>query len=146
MNKGYCPASPANHVEHLTILYDGACPLCIASVKWLQKRMRSEGLLFIDLGSDEGVALRADLPSSIKDLDTMFLIRSRDGKAWVRSTAALRSTRGLRHPWRWLVVGLAVPRPLRDWCYRQVARRRQRMACSRAECIHESHGDSSSNE
>ena len=146
MNKGYCLISPANRVDYLTVLYDEACPLCTNSVEWLRKRMRPGRLVFIELGSDEGMALRSNLPATIRDLDTMFLIRSRDGRSWVRSTAALLSTRGLRHPWRWLVAGLIVPRPIRDWCYRQVARRRQRITCTKAECIHESQSDSSSNE
>ena len=121
-------------MQQYTLLYDGSCSLCIASISWLQKRARENYFVFVDLSSSEGKKLHSTISPKIKNLDSMFLVRMSDGQSWARSTAALKATSGLQLRWRWLVFGLLIPKPLRDLCYKQIAKRRHRVLCSN-ECL-----------
>jgi predicted DCC family thiol-disulfide oxidoreductase YuxK len=58
------------------------------------------------------------------DAKTFVLIA--DGKAYLRSDAAIRVTRYLAGGWRLLGAIRIIPRPLRDWAYDFVARNRYR--------------------
>jgi predicted DCC family thiol-disulfide oxidoreductase YuxK len=58
-----------------------------------------------------------------------------DGTLYQRSTAALRIMRGLRAPWPVLAFFLLVPRPIRDWAYDLIARRRYRWFGRRETCM-----------
>ena len=46
-----------------------------------------------------------------------------DGRAYLRSDAAIQVLRRLPG-WFWMVLALAVPRPVRDWAYDRIARNR----------------------
>lgn len=48
------------------------------------------------------------------------------GRVYKESTAALRTARYLKWPYRWSYVFIVVPRPIRDVFYRLVARNRYR--------------------
>lgn len=49
-----------------------------------------------------------------------------DGRAYVRSDAAIRVARYLRGAWKLLSMVKIVPRPIRDYAYDVVARNRHR--------------------
>jgi predicted DCC family thiol-disulfide oxidoreductase YuxK len=49
-----------------------------------------------------------------------------DGRAYVKSDAAIRVSRYLRRAWRLLGAIKIIPRPIRDWAYDIVARNRYR--------------------
>ena len=58
-----------------------------------------------------------------------------DGKAYVRSDAAIRVARFLRGAWRLLCLVGIVPRPIRDYAYDVVARNRYRWFGRHDACI-----------
>jgi predicted DCC family thiol-disulfide oxidoreductase YuxK len=58
-----------------------------------------------------------------------------DGRAYVRSDAAIRVARYLRGAWKWLVLIKLVPRPIRDYAYDVVARNRYRWFGRHEACI-----------
>jgi len=47
-----------------------------------------------------------------------------DGKAYVKSDAAIRISRYFRGAWKLLGVVRIIPRPIRDWVYDVIARNR----------------------
>jgi predicted DCC family thiol-disulfide oxidoreductase YuxK len=65
--------------------------------------------------------------------DTIVLVE--DGRRYERSAAVLRIARQLRAPWPLLFAFIVVPRPLRDWAYDAVARRRYRWFGRRETCM-----------
>ena len=67
------------------------------------------------------------------DVETFVVIA--DGKAYLRSDAAIRVARHLRGAWRWLGAVKIIPRPVRDWVYDLVARNRYRWFGRRDQCI-----------
>ena len=106
----------------MVILYDGECSFCSATIQFILKRDRQGIFHFASIQSKAGRRLLRDHGVDEPDLDTMFLLE--DGHLSERSTAALRI--GTRLPRYGLLaaLGLWVPRFLRDWCYRLVARNR----------------------
>ena len=108
------------------VLYDGECGFCSRSVQFAFRRDPKARYRFASLQSETGRRLLREhgLPEAVT---TVVLVE--DGRAFVRSTAALRIGLGLRWPWSWLAaLGFVVPRPLRDAAYGWVARHRHRIA------------------
>lgn len=104
------------------MLYDGACGFCSRSVRFVFDRDPEGAFRYASLASEAGRRLLREHGLPEGTLDTVVLIE--DGRAHLRSTAALRVARRLRGAWRLLYAFVAVPRPVRDWAYRQVATRR----------------------
>lgn len=115
------------------MLYDGACNLCTAVVQFTIVRDRRGALTYAALQSDPGRRLLAEYGIDDSATDTFVFID--DGRAYIRSEAALRLVRQLSWPWPALSALLVVPRPLRDPIYRYVAERRYRWFGKRRTCM-----------
>jgi len=115
------------------VLYDGNCNLCAGVVQFSIRRDRRGRLKYAALQSETGRRLLAAHGLESSAGDTFVLIEK--GKAYVRSTAALRLARHLGGAWPALSALLAVPRPLRDPLYAVVARNRYRWFGKRAQCM-----------
>ena len=115
------------------VLFDGVCHLCSSSVKFIIRRDPSARFRFAPLQSPIGQDLlrRHRLPADTSD--TFVLIEG--GRAYTRSTAALRVARRLSGLWPVAYLGIVVPRPVRDAIYRVIARNRYRWFGRRAECM-----------
>ena len=105
------------------ILFDGVCNLCNNSVQFIIKRDPMGRFRFAALQSAAAESLlkstgAGPLPDSI--------VLVRDGRVYTQSGAVLRIARELRGLWPLAYAFIIVPRPLRDWAYRLVARNRYR--------------------
>jgi predicted DCC family thiol-disulfide oxidoreductase YuxK len=82
-------------------------------------------MVFTSLQSDAGqkVLMTFHLPTI--DFDTFVYIS--DGKVYDRSTAALTVLRDLGGFGKLMYIFILIPRPLRDWVYRFIARHRYRI-------------------
>jgi predicted DCC family thiol-disulfide oxidoreductase YuxK len=127
-------AGPADRTAPLSagpvLLFDGDCPLCHASVRFVLRHERRPDLRFAPLGGPAARRLLADRPdlAAVDSLMWVEHIGSGGGKrVLVRSAAALRTARSLGLPWSLLSILWIVPRPLRDAVYDAVARRRRRL-------------------
>lgn len=116
---------------HPIILFDGTCVFCDRTVQLLMRLDRKERLRFAPLQSDAAVALfqRFDVPDSI---DSIVLVH--DGSARVESAAAIGIARLLGFPWSLAATIWIIPRPIRDWAYRFVARHRYTIFGTRETC------------
>ena len=107
------------------VLFDGHCNFCSGVVNFLIDRDPHGRLQFAALQSDTGRRLLAEHGLSMPDEpDTMVFIVG--GKAFVRSDAALATTKYLSGLWPLARVALVVPRCLRDAVYTFVACNRYR--------------------
>ena len=107
------------------VLFDGHCNFCSGVVNFLIDRDPHGRLQFATLQSDTGRRLLAEHRLSMPDEpDTMVFIVG--GKAFVRSDAALATTKYLSGLWPLARVAWVVPRFLRDAVYTFVARNRYR--------------------
>ena len=113
------------------LLFDGECGLCQRSVKALIKYDRSGLMRFAPLGGETSTkALAALGQSDLANADSVVLITK--GKAFIRSDAGIRALLACGGVWKLFGVFLIVPKPLRDWLYLWVAKRRKRFFAKRA--------------
>jgi len=128
--------------NRLVIIFDGHCGLCNRSVRWFLVRDRNDRLRFAPSESPKVAAVLARHgcnPAGVADLpDSILVVRDPDGakeQLLMRSDAVLAMLTELPRPWpsvarllRW------IPRPLRDWGYRLIARWRYRIWGRIQEC------------
>ena len=110
-----------------TILFDGVCNLCSGVVRFVIARDPHARFRFAALQSDAARRACAEAgatPPAAVDPDTIIVIA--DGRALERSDAALAIASRLPFPWPMFGVFRILPRALRDWLYRFVARNRYR--------------------
>lgn len=111
------------------ILFDGVCNLCNGAVNFIIDRDKPGRFRFAALQSQRASALLVQQGAKPlvagTDPDSMVLLE--DGKLYEQSTAALRIARRLSGVWPVLYyLFIWVPRPIRDWVYRVIARNRYR--------------------
>jgi predicted DCC family thiol-disulfide oxidoreductase YuxK len=110
-----------------TILFDGVCNLCSGVVRFVIARDPHAHFRFAALQSDAARRACAEVgatPPAAVDPDTIIVIVN--GRALERSDAALAIASRLPFPWPMFGVFRILPRALRDWLYRFVAKNRYR--------------------
>ena len=106
------------------LILDGDCGLCHRLANFVDKRMVDKSILaFRASDSEDAMGVISKLSDSLQDADTVYLIR--EGRAYIRSAAAIRCLKYMRIHWRLLYpIAWIVPLPLRDLVYMIVARYR----------------------
>jgi predicted DCC family thiol-disulfide oxidoreductase YuxK len=108
-----------------TILFDGVCNLCNASVQLVIKHDPDAFFNFSAIQSEAGQALMHQYNIATPATpESLILIE--DGKAYQYSTAALRIARKLKSWHRFLYVFIIVPPFIRNAVYRFIAKNRYR--------------------
>lgn len=103
-----------------TVVYDGDCAFCRQSVDWARRRDRGRLVYSTAAGARQELDRRGLLERAQQ---TVLVLTEK--KAYEESAAVVRVLWRLRRGWP--VAGAAlwvVPKPLRDWGYRQVAMRK----------------------
>ena len=126
--------SNARHQRDFLLL-DGNCGLCHRLATFLDKRLAAG----VDLGyrpidSEEAQTMIAALPQSMKDADTVYLLRN--GRCYTRSAAAVRCLLYMRWYYKmWFPVLWLIPLPLRNIGYRLIAKYRHAFFKRPSECL-----------
>lgn len=115
------------------VFFDGVCNVCAASVHFVLDHERDATLRFASLQGETAKRMLPPLGIDPSDLDSVVIVEG--GRAYGHSTAALRTTRYLRLPWRWMPVFLLVPRFIRDAVYGFIARNRYRWFGKKDACL-----------
>lgn len=117
-------ANSAVTENHGIILFDSICSLCSASVNFVIKRDPAGYFRFAALQSDTGKALLHEYRLEESTINSMVLIQN--GKAYLRSSAAVRIAPHLGGFWKTLAVFMIVPPLIRDAMYNFIAKHRHR--------------------
>ena len=120
------------HNEPL-LLFDGVCNLCSGVVRFVLPRDRDGAIRFAPIQSPLGTRLL--LAHGIDPADPQSLLFLADGRAHLRSDAAIEVARRLRFPWRAAAALRAIPRAWRDALYDVAARNRYRWFGRRDRCF-----------
>jgi predicted DCC family thiol-disulfide oxidoreductase YuxK len=123
---------PGISAEHPLILYDGDCPLCLASVRFVLRADREGRIRFSPLGSALGRKIVTQRFPSGKVPDS--LIFADQGRVYLRAEAVLAILRYLRWPWNVLMVFNVFPCRLLDIAYRLVAFSRRSFGRRKRSC------------
>jgi predicted DCC family thiol-disulfide oxidoreductase YuxK len=118
--------------SYAIVVFDGECAFCDRSVKWIIDHDRAMRFRFAARQSPVGQGLLAEHGLPPEGVESLILI---DGvTVSTHSTATLRIAKGLSFPWNLAGTFLLVPRPVRDFFYRAVAKRRYKIAGKMAAC------------
>lgn len=115
-----------------TVLFDGVCNLCDASVQFVIRRDPRGLFRFASFQGGTGAKIAREHGVDPEALDAMVLIEN--GRVYRKSGAALRVARRLRFPWPLLYAFIVVPPLIRDPVYDFIGRRRYRWFGRKEEC------------
>ena len=119
-------------LEKPLILFDGVCNLCSASVQFIIRHDPKAKFLFAALQSPLAQTILEKQALSPTDYDTVILFANE--QVFSHSTAVLKIARELEHGWSLFAVLLWVPKPIRDWGYRLIAKNRYTVFGKQAVC------------
>lgn len=121
-----------NPKPHKIVFFDGICHLCNGFVDFsIQNETTQNQLAFAPLQGETAAKLLSTEDRA--NLNTVVFYD--EGEVYRESTAVLRIFQNLKSPWRALgTLGFAVPKMIRDWIYRAVARNRYRWFGERDTC------------
>lgn len=115
------------------ILFDGICNLCNKSVQYVIRHDPGSVFKFASLQSETGRNLLNQYALSANDLNSFILIMN--GKAYTRSTAALKVAGYLHGPARILYGFIIVPAFIRNAVYNTIARNRYKWFGKKESCM-----------
>ena len=120
-------------MEGPIVLFDGVCNLCNSAVQYIIRHDRNKLFRFASLQSETGRHLLSqyDLPSD--QLDSFILIDN--GKAYDRSTGALRVAKKLNGIIPMLYGFIIVPKFIRNGIYNWVGKNRYKWFGKKEECM-----------
>ena len=119
--------------ENPVILFDGVCNFCNNAVNFVIRRDKKKQILFTTLQSETGKKLLAQYGLPAADMESFVFIEN--GKAYTRSTAALRVCRYLSALWPLCYGAIIVPKFVRDAIYNWIARNRYEWFGVRQQCM-----------
>ncbi|RPE08256.1 thiol-disulfide oxidoreductase DCC family protein [Chitinophaga lutea] len=120
-------------METATILFDGVCLFCNASVNFVLRRDRYDRFRFAPLQSPAGEQLLVKYGLNEKKMDSFVLIEN--DQAFTESTAVLRVARRLGFPWSLAWGLMIVPAFIRNGVYRWIARNRYKWFGKNDQCM-----------
>ncbi len=115
------------------ILFDGVCNFCNSSVNFVIKRDKKGSILFTPMQTGAGQKLLEQYALPVDAIQSFVFIEN--GKAYTRSTAALKVCRYLRRLWPLCYGFIIVPKFIRDGIYNWIARNRYKWFGIRQECM-----------
>jgi len=107
------------------VFFDGQCGLCSRSVRFLSRADRKDRLQFAPLQGETATGMKLGEFASVEN-GSMVVWRESDNTTLFRSDAALELCNALGGICKCGVIFRIVPRPLREACYRFIARNRIR--------------------
>ena len=120
-------------MDHHIIIFDGVCNLCNGSVNFILARDPHEKFRFSPVQSAFSDELLSKHGLSGNGDDSFLLVKN--GKAYLRSDAALEISKEMSGLWSLLGILRIVPRPLRDALYNLVARNRYKLFGKKELCM-----------
>ena len=115
------------------LLFDGVCNLCNQSVQFIVRKDKKGKFRFASLQSDVANQKLKQFDLEHEKLETLVLIK--DGKAYLRSDAALEVLKILGGVWSLCYVFKIIPSFIRDAVYRWVAKNRYRWFGKQDQCM-----------
>lgn len=122
------------HQPDSILLFDGVCHMCHSAVQFVLRHNRDQDIFFASLQSDIAKQLLAAHGYAENRLQSVVFF---DGNTlYTNSDAALQVGKKLGGGWRALsLLGLAIPRFLRDPVYLWIARNRYRWFGKSEQCF-----------
>lgn len=118
---------------HPIILFDGICNLCNGAVQYVIKHDSDAVFQFASLQSEAGQNLLQQFQLPKNNFNSFVLIE--DGKAYIKSTAALKVAKQLKGGIKLLYGFIIVPSFIRNAVYNIIANNRYKWFGKKNECM-----------
>jgi predicted DCC family thiol-disulfide oxidoreductase YuxK len=118
---------------HSIILFDGVCNLCNGAINFVIKRDTGNVFKFATLQEEPGPSLLKEHGINTVDTDSIILLEK--GKAYTKSTAALRLARKLSGGWSLLYGFIIIPAFIRNSVYDYIAKNRYKWYGRKDSCM-----------
>lgn len=119
--------------DHPVVLFDGVCNFCDGAVQFIIRHDPRGVFRFAAYQSEAGSKLALRHGIDPQKLETFAIIVN--GKAFLRSDAAIATGRLMGGAWRSAVAGKLLPQFLRDAAYGFIARNRYRWFGKKESCM-----------
>jgi len=106
------------------ILFDGVCKFCNGSVNFIIKHDDKQKFLFAPLQSEFGSQFLQNHPE-LNNVVSLVLLENEH--YFIYSTGVLKIVKQLKWKWKFLYLFIVVPKPIRDFVYKLVAKNRYRL-------------------
>lgn len=113
------------------ILFDGVCNLCNGTVDFLLKHDRKKQFRFASIQSEAAQLLSCKYQIPV-EIDSVILIKS--NQVYFESDAVIEIAGMLSFPWKMAVIFRIIPKGIRDFIYRWIAKNRYRWFGKREIC------------
>ena len=121
----------------LIVLFDGVCNLCNSIVQFIIRHDKKERFLFASLQSEKSKEILSNFNFTQSDIETIILLE--ENKLYFVSTAALKIVRHLNFLCSLLYIFIIIPKPLRNYVYRIIAKNRYKWFGKKDSCMVPSH-------
>jgi len=118
---------------HKILLFDGVCNLCNASVLFVIRRDKKKEIKYAAIQSKQGKMLLQQYHIEEAYLGSLIFIE--DGKAYLKSTGALRLCKYLKGWWPAFYLFIFVPPFIRNAVYDFVAKNRYQWFGKKETCM-----------
>lgn len=115
------------------ILFDGVCNFCNGIVNFIIRQDKKNLFRFAALQSESGKKLLEQYGIDWKNNDSFVVIQN--GKAYEKSTAALKVSNQLPWYWKWSQLFWILPKFIRDALYNIIAKNRYKWFGKKEECM-----------
>lgn len=123
----------SNNSAQKIVLIDGVCNLCVSVVHFILKHEKNQDIKFASIQDSIGADLMQQYGLARNDLSSVVLIKN--NQAYQYSDAALEISRDLKLPWSLLTYFKFLPKFIRDFCYRLVAKNRYKIFGKKESCF-----------
>lgn len=120
-------------ISNPVLYFDGVCNLCNGVVKFIIKRDKKAKFKFSSLQSISGQAILKQHNLSLVNLESFILIK--DNKFYNKSSAGLMVLKELGGGWKLLYAFIIIPKPIRDFIYDIIAKRRYKIFGKQDTCM-----------
>ncbi len=120
-------------MDRPVILFDGVCNLCNGAVQFIIKHDKKKEFMFASLQSETGQKLLVQYNFPVDKLNSFILVNN--GKAYTRSTGALKIVQKLNGFWPILYGFIIIPKIFRDSIYNLVAKNRYKWFGKKDACM-----------
>lgn len=114
------------------MLFDGECIFCCNALQFFIKIDKDERLRYTTLQSEVGQALNEMLKL---DGDNESVILVDKGKFYTQTDVTFQTMSHLQFPWKALAIFRFIPRPIRNFFYKIIAKNRYKWWGKRDQCF-----------
>lgn len=120
-------------IKEPVILFDGVCNFCNSTVNMVIRNDKKALIKFAAMQTDIGRQLLQQYQLPVDDLKSFVFLEN--GKAYKKSTGALKVCRYLRGLWPLLYTFIIIPPFIRNALYDFIAKRRYKWFGVREQCM-----------